>query len=114
MNSASERSQAKRAAILAAAAELITEHGYDGTSLDAVVERAACSKSAVYELFGNKEGVLSALTEDIALELTRALEAFDREGAACTSRRIAIADITDVDPHTRDVRAALGALGWCD
>ena len=76
MRATHQRHTAKRAAVLAAAAELIRERGYDGTSLDAIVERAACSKSAVYELFGSKEGLLSALTEDIALELSRALHAF--------------------------------------
>lgn len=79
MTRAIERREAKRAAILAAATDLITEFGYDGTSLDAVVDRAGCSKSAIYELFGNKEGLLSALSEDIAGELTEALEALGRE-----------------------------------
>lgn len=76
MRAVTQRNTTKRTALLAAAAELIQERGYDGASLDAIVERAACSKSAVYELFGNKEGILSALTEDIALELSRALHAF--------------------------------------
>ncbi len=66
----------KRAAILAAAADLIIERGYDGTNLDAICERAACSKSSIYVYFGNKEGLLAVLTEDIALGLSQALHAF--------------------------------------
>src|SRR5438132_12954079 len=76
MNDPGRRRDAKRTAILTAATDLIIERGYDGTSLDAIVERAVCSKSAIYELFGSKEGLLATLTEDIALELSHALHAF--------------------------------------
>lgn len=64
----------KRAAILAAAKAVIIAKGYGGTSLDAIVEHAGCSKSAIYELFGSKAGLLSALTEDVVRELAAALE----------------------------------------
>lgn len=43
------------------------ENGYGATTLDAIVERAGCSKPAVYEYFGHKQGLISAL----AVELTR-------------------------------------------
>lgn len=113
MDSSTTRAQTKRAAILAAAAELIIENGYEGTSLDAVVERAACSKSAVYELFGNKEGVLSALTEDIAVELAAALEAFDREGLEVEQSLFRYGQLAlrlILSPrHTAIVRATLAA-----
>ena len=35
--------------------------GYAGASIDAIVERAGGSKATVYALFGNKEGLLTAL-----------------------------------------------------
>ncbi len=68
--------RARRRQILAAAASLIQEKGYGGTSLDAVVERAGCSKSAIYEFFGSKEGLISALSDGIVEELSRALSGF--------------------------------------
>ena len=71
-----QNSNQRRENILKAAADLIVKHGYRGTSLDAVVERAGCSKSAIYEYFGSKEGLLSALTEDIVHELSLTLYRF--------------------------------------
>ena len=65
--------QVRRRQILAAASSLIQEKGYGATSLDAVVERAGCSKSAIYEFFGGKEGLISALSDDIVEELSLAL-----------------------------------------
>lgn len=107
------RIAAKRQALLKAAADLVVERGYAGASLDAMVERAQCSKSAVYELFGNKEGLLNALTEDIADELTRALCAFDENRgevhATLTSfGRLALKLILS-DRHTAIVRATVAA-----
>lgn len=72
----SARAKARKTAILKASSELIATHGYDGASLEAICELAACSKSAVYELFGNKQGILAALSEELALDLSRALHAF--------------------------------------
>lgn len=43
-----------RAALLQAAAELAQQHGYAGTSLAAVAERAGLSTGAVYSIFGSK------------------------------------------------------------
>lgn len=63
-----------REKILAAAETLIIEHGYRGTSLDAVVEKAGCSKTAVYDYFGGKEGLLSALSVELVSTLSRELD----------------------------------------
>lgn len=68
----------RRDDILDAAAELIVKHGYAGTSLDAICEKAGCSKSMIYSYFGDKQGLLSALSEEIVHELSRALRASDR------------------------------------
>jgi AcrR family transcriptional regulator len=51
--------------VLSAAEELITETAFAGFSLDAVVERAGCSKSTVYEYFGSKQGLVTALIEQV-------------------------------------------------
>lgn len=65
----------KRRSILAAASELITERGYSGINLDAVCERAACSKSAIYATFGGKNGLLLALVEEAAGTIAQAQHA---------------------------------------
>ena len=103
----------RRAAILAASARLITEHGYDGTSLDAICESASCSKSAIYEHFGNKLGILAALSEEIALELSRALHAFHMQKLtpAVALQRYAHMVLTLVldDSHIAILRATISA-----
>lgn len=47
--------------ILQAAAEVMAERGYDGTSLDAVAERAAVAKGSIYYNFGSKAKLFDAL-----------------------------------------------------
>src|ERR1700754_4987191 len=56
-----ERRAATRTAILTAARELFTEHGYHGCSIDAILLRAESSKGAFYHHFADKSAVLEAL-----------------------------------------------------
>ena len=74
-----------REKILAAAESLIVEHGYSGTSLDAVVEKAGCSKSAVYDFFGGKEGLLSALSVELVGTLSRELDSLGHSAESVES-----------------------------
>jgi AcrR family transcriptional regulator len=66
---------AQREALLEAAAVVFLERGYAGASIDAVVERAGGSKATVYALFGNKEGLLSALVAQGAETLAASVDA---------------------------------------
>lgn len=66
---------AQREALLEAAAAVFLERGYAGASIDAVVERAGGSKATVYALFGNKEGLLSALIAQGAETLAASVDA---------------------------------------
>lgn len=47
----------KRAAILEAAKRLFPQHGYEGTSMDAVAAEAGVSKLTVYSHFGDKDSL---------------------------------------------------------
>ncbi len=51
---------AKRAAVLAAAQELFTAHGFAGTSMDDIARGARSSKLTVYRYFGNKLDLFAA------------------------------------------------------
>ena len=66
---------AQREALLEAASAIFLERGYAGASIDAVVERAGGSKATVYALFGNKEGLLSALIAQGAETLAASVDA---------------------------------------
>ncbi len=61
---AAPRREARRSAILDAAAALFSERGYGATSLSDVVKRSGGSLATLYELFGNKQGLFRALIED--------------------------------------------------
>jgi len=52
-----------RERILDAAAELIAEHGPHGTSLDDVRATTHTSKSQLYHYFGDKQGLIHAVTD---------------------------------------------------
>ena len=54
------RSDEKREAILDAAAQLFTEHGFVQTSMDQIASSADVSKQTVYSHFGDKQGVFMA------------------------------------------------------
>lgn len=58
-----ERRAATRDRLLAAAAELFAERGIEGSSVDAIAERAERTSGAVYDHFGGKPGLLFALLE---------------------------------------------------
>ena len=58
-----ERRAGTRQRLLDAAAELFAERGIDGSSVDAIAERAERTSGAVYDHFGGKEGLLFALLE---------------------------------------------------
>lgn len=62
-----ELGEQSRQNILAAAARLISEHGYDGTSMSMIVKECGLPASSIYWHFTNKEGVLAAVMEAGAL-----------------------------------------------
>lgn len=64
-----ERRADTRRRLLLAAAELFAERGVDGTSIDAIAERADRTSGAVYDHFGGKDGVLFALLDTWVEEL---------------------------------------------
>jgi AcrR family transcriptional regulator len=77
----------RRKAILAAAHDVFLERGYANASIDAMVERSGGSKATVYQLFGNKEGLLAALVAEGAEELAHLVEALPLDGGLEESLR---------------------------
>jgi AcrR family transcriptional regulator len=58
-----DKRQRTRAAIIAAAAEVIGEKGYDRTSLEEVAARAGMTRGAIYGNFKSKDELLFAFVE---------------------------------------------------
>jgi AcrR family transcriptional regulator len=59
-----QRSETTRAAILTAALELFSQHGYDATGVAEICTAANVSKGAFYHHFPTKQAVFLALLED--------------------------------------------------
>jgi len=76
----SDRTLARRATLLAAAAEVFLEQGYTATSIDAIIERAGGSKRNIYNEFGSKEGMFTALVSKFAEEVLSSLVIEELEG----------------------------------
>ena len=58
-----DRRLERRRAMIESAESLFLELGYDATSLAAIVKRSGGSLATLYELFGNKQGLLRAIIE---------------------------------------------------
>ncbi|AVR66622.1 MULTISPECIES: TetR/AcrR family transcriptional regulator [Pseudomonas aeruginosa group] len=73
MNEASprltERGRQRRRAMLDAATQAFLEHGFEGTTLDMVIERAGGSRGTLYSSFGGKEGLFAAVIAHMIEEI---------------------------------------------
>jgi AcrR family transcriptional regulator len=67
----------QRSRLLAAALAAVEEHGYTGTSVARITDRARVSRRTFYEQFANTEACLAALIEDVIALLARELAAAD-------------------------------------
>lgn len=72
-------SEQRRAAILSAARAQFTEHGYLGTTMTAVAERAGVSLDTVYELVGRKPALFRLLVETAISGRDQAVPAEQRD-----------------------------------
>ena len=79
------KTDAKRRAILAAAADVFHEHGFAGASMSAVCERVGGSKATLYRYFSSKEDLFVTLMLDAVLE--HANEVFDTLKPSADLRR---------------------------
>src|SRR6185312_17205908 len=62
-----------RDAILAAASDVFFEAGYNGASIEAVIERVGGSKRAIYSHFGGKKELFAALVTEASNRALAAL-----------------------------------------
>jgi len=67
----------RRQAILDAAHSLFLSKGYAAVSVDEIVRASGGSKSAVYQLFGGKKGLLAAVTESLASKMLSEMDIAD-------------------------------------
>jgi AcrR family transcriptional regulator len=112
-----DRGQATRDHLVAVATGLFTEHGYDGTSVEAVLRAADVSRGALYHHYPGKDALFAAVLETV-------YERVEADGAAAirgirdpaeTLRAACLAWIRITgDPVVRQVLLidAPAVLGW--
>lgn len=104
----------KRAAILEAAKRLFPQHGFEGTSMDAVAAEAGVSKLTVYSHFGDKD---SLFREALRERCRQALPDSVFEDAQTHSLRVGLLAIARAHAHSITDPEAIGTwraiLGDC-
>lgn len=72
-------SSVTKRALVEVAAEQFTEHGYGGTSLDAIVAGARVTKGALYHHFSGKQAVFEAVFAKVEDDASRTIKAALRD-----------------------------------
>jgi len=70
-----EQGRQTRDRLIATATRLFAEHGYEGTSIEAVLEEARVSRGALYHHFANKEALFEAVLEAVETSIQGTLVA---------------------------------------
>ena len=101
-----KRSEAKRAAILAAAQAVFLAEGFAGASMNAVAETAKVSKATLYGHFEDKEALFAAMVEERYTAFADSLPAYD--GAQDPTDALAMVANIRAPEHIALIRLILG------
>jgi len=71
MNKNVERGQATRAHLIEVATQLFAEHGYDGTSIEAVLADSGVSRGSLYHHFAGKDALFWAVLEGVGARVAQ-------------------------------------------
>ena len=89
-----DRSRATRQRLLEAAVSCLAEHGWAGSTVAVVAERAGVSRGAAQHHFPTREDLFTAAVEYVAEERSTALRALFPEGAE--DRRVVVEALVDL------------------
>ncbi|GGY26654.1 TetR/AcrR family transcriptional regulator [Streptomyces djakartensis] len=90
-----DRSRATRQRLLEAAVACLAEHGWAGSTVSVVAERAGVSRGAAQHHFPTREDLFTAAVEYVAEERSTALRALFPQGAA-GDRHAVVAALVDL------------------
>ena len=109
--------RATRGQLIEVATRLFAEHGYEGTSIEAVLSAAGVSRGALYHHFAGKEAlfeaVVSAVSEQVTVKLTETVQGCVDPLDAMRTAALAWIDLA-ADPVIQRVVLvdAPSVLGW--
>jgi AcrR family transcriptional regulator len=112
-----ERSEATRAALIAAARALFAERGYAGVGTEEIVKRAGVTRGALYHHFGGKRELLRAVYEQMETEFMERLAAAAQPDAGAVQTMLAGAEMFldhCLEPEVQRIVLldAPAVLGW--
>ena len=112
-----QRSEATRAALLAAARRLFAEQGFAGTGREEIAAAAGVTRGALYHHFASKEAVFRAVVEQLEEELTNQVAVAGMKGEDPAEQlRLGCLAFLDgcLDPAVRRIvlLEAPAVLGW--
>ncbi|MFJ9726242.1 TetR/AcrR family transcriptional regulator [Streptomyces sp. NPDC101209] len=90
-----DRSRATRQRLLEAAVACLAEHGWAGSTVSVVAERAGVSRGAAQHHFPTREDLFTAAVEYVAEERSTAIRALFPDGAG-DDRRAVVAALVDL------------------
>ena len=97
--------------VLARARKVFLEHGYEGTSIDALVKATGLLRGSLYGAFGSKRGMFVAALRD-------ATDSESRDSGVLNLVLVALMELSDHDPEVRglvrDYLAKLSCSGSGD
>jgi len=79
MNKNVERGQATRAHLIDVATRLFAEHGYDGTSIEAVLTESGVSRGSLYHHFRSKDALFWAVLEGVSARVGQQMMDAERD-----------------------------------
>ncbi|MGA4965174.1 TetR/AcrR family transcriptional regulator [Streptomyces pseudogriseolus] len=91
-----DRSRATRQRLLEAAVACLAAHGWAGSTVSVVAERAGVSRGASQHHFPTREDLFTAAVEYVAEERTNALRALFPDGVGAHDRRAVVAALVDL------------------
>lgn len=113
----SERSEATRTALVAAARRLFAERGYAAVATEEIVREAGVTRGALYHHFGGKSELLAAVYEQMEQEIAAQLGAAAVPGAGALETLGAGAEMfldQCLEPEVQQIALldAPAVLGW--
>jgi AcrR family transcriptional regulator len=116
------RSKMMVTTIIDAAARVLVEHGFSGTTTNRIAERAGISVGSLYQYFPSREAVVAAVAERYSERMKASLEALlvqtrtlDLKTSLCQLLR-GITDAHAADPELSKIIAtelpSLGDMAW--
>ncbi|HEY2387335.1 MAG TPA: TetR/AcrR family transcriptional regulator [Candidatus Binatia bacterium] len=81
-----EQGQATRQQLVSVATELFAHHGYEGTSIEAVLAASQLSRGALYHHFASKEALFEAVLEGVEQTIARRIVAAASSGPDAVAR----------------------------